>query len=392
MTMKELQQIVLQEIINCEGTVEKIAIMKKNTNLFKNIQIALFDEESSNFEDLENRNFGKYHLCSIGDYCKMWILDNNNTERVQLNVAKRVYFDINIISRIDDYLNGKIIDDELDLVDFLNYIKNENYDLEIGNSVIERLSKSYNEKLFRRSMESFYKYLHADSFGKELASETVNQGEFERFYNHYKQIGQMCNDDNLNRQYDFIFCMMMKAIIIKADKKCCNKVDELVKFCLNELKCIMINELYLLCLYLENNQDVIKHTFAKFHSSIKNGLENAVRNTTWDIYHARFIEQEMSLYDEKTQMVILPYFATNDRGVKDYWSINPRKMVVIKDNRPINIYIHNIGDIETMINDKNLYYQIVDPSNQIKRRIEINNINIIEVKTSLLAKLKNVTI
>ena len=169
MTMEELQQIVLQEIINCEGTVEKIAIMKKNTNLFKNIQIALFDEESSNFEALEDRSFGKYHLCSIGDYCKMWILDNNNTERVQLNVAKRVYFDINIISRIDDYLNGKIIDDELDLVDFLNYIKNENYDLEIGNSIIERLSKSYNERLFRRSMESFYKYFNAASFGKELS-------------------------------------------------------------------------------------------------------------------------------------------------------------------------------------------------------------------------------
>ena len=186
--------------------------------------------------------------------------------------------------------------------------------------------------------------------------------------------------------------MMMKAIIIKADKKCCNKVDELVKFCLNELKCIMINELYLLCLYLKNSQDVIKHTFAKFHSSIKNGLENAVRNSTWDIYHARLIEQEMSLYDEKTQMVILPYFATNDSGVKDYWRINTRKMVVIKDNRPINVYSHNIGDIETMINDKNLYYQIVDPSNQIKRRIEINNINIVEVKTALLAELKNVTI
>lgn len=27
--MDELQQIVLQEIINCKGTVEKIAIMKK---------------------------------------------------------------------------------------------------------------------------------------------------------------------------------------------------------------------------------------------------------------------------------------------------------------------------------------------------------------------------
>ena len=67
-------------------------------------------------------------------------------------------------------------------------------------------------------------------------------------------------------------------------------------------------------------------------------------------------------------------------------------MVVIKDNRSINVYSHNIGDIETMINDKNLYYQIVDLSNQIKRRIEINNINIVEVKTALLAELKNVTI
>lgn len=251
--MDKLQQRVLQEIINCKGTEEKIEIMKKNKNLFKNIQIVLFDEKASNFAGFEDRSFGKYHLCSIGDYCKTWILDNNNIERVQLNVAKRVYFDINIISRIDDYLNGRIIDDELDLVNYLNHIKSENYDLEIGNSVIERLSKSYDESLFRRSMESFYKYLHADGFSKELALESVNQGKFERFYNYCKQIGQMCNDDTLNKQYDFILCMMMKAIIIKADKKCRNKVDELVKFCLDELKCIMINELYLLCLYLNNS-------------------------------------------------------------------------------------------------------------------------------------------
>lgn len=390
--MDELQQRVLQKLINCKGTEEKIAIMKKNKNIFKNIQIVLFDEEASNFVGFEDRSFGKYHLCSVGDYCKMWILDNNNIERVQLNVAKRVYFDINIISRIDAYLNGKIIDDELDLVNYLNYIKSENYDLEIGNSVIERLSKSYDERLFRRSMESFYKYLHADVFSKKLALESVNQGEFERFYNQCKQIGQMCNDDTLNKQYDFILCMMMKSIIIKADKKCRNKVDELVKFCLDELKCIMINELYLLCLYLNNSQKVIKHTFAKFHSSIKNGLEDAVKNSTWDIYHARLIEQEMVLYDEKSQLVILPYFATNDSGVKDYWSINPRKMVVIKDNRPINIYSHNIEDIEALINDKNLYYQIIDTCNQIKRRIEINNVNIEELKVTLLAELKNLTI
>ena len=390
--MDELQQIVLQEIINCKGTVEKIAIMKKNEDLFKNVKIVLFDEEASNFAGFEDKSFGKYHLCSVGDYCKMWILDSNNIESVQLKVAKRAYFDINVISRIDDYLNGKMIDDELDLVNYLNYIKSEKYDLEIGNSIIERLSKSYDERLFRRSMESFYKYLYADGLSRELAIQSINQGEFEQFYNYYKRIGQMCSDDILNKQYDFILCMVMKAIIIKADKNCRNKIDELVKFCLNELKCILVNELYLLCLYLNNSQDVIKHTFAKFHSSIKNGLENAIRNSTWDIYHARLIEQEMVLYDANSQTVILPYFATNDRGIKDYWSINPRKMVIINENETINIYSHNIGDIETWINDKNLYYQIINPRNQMKRREEINNINIDKVKTTLLAELKYVTI
>lgn len=100
----------------------------------------------------------------------------------------------------------------------------------------------------------------------------------------------------------------------------------------------------------------------------------------------------MGLYDEKSQLVILSDFATNDSGVKDYWKINPRKMVIIKDNRPINIYSHNIGDIETLINDRNLYDQIVDTSNQIKRSIDINNINIEEVKTILLAELTNIII
>lgn len=390
--MDKFQRAVVQEIINCENTVEKKAIMDQNKALLKNIQIVLFDEEASAFEGFEERSFEKYHLCSIGDYGKVWILDNENIEKLPLNVAKRVYFDINIISRIDDYINGSEIGDELSLVTFMNYIKNEKYELEIGNCLVERLSKDYNERLFRRSMESFYKYMRADCFSKELSTHSVDQEEFEQFYNQYKQIGMMNENDMLNRQYNFIFCLMMKAIIIKADKKCCNKVDELVKFCLDELKCIMINELYLLCLYLENSQEVIKHTFAKFHSNIKGGLESAIRNSTWDIYHARMIEQNMSLYDEKSHVVILPYFATNDRGIKDYWSMNPRKMVVIENGKPENIYSHNIGDIEAMINDKELYYQIIDLKLQEKRKQEINYVNIGEIKDGLLTELKKVMI
>ena len=116
---------------------------------------------------------------------------------------------------------------------------------------------------------------------------------YETFLNDYREIGSVCSGgryENLAENYTDrklpgvgvsigltrLFYKLNELNLIKADKKCYNKVDELVKFCLNELKCIMINELYLLCLYLENSQDVIKHTFAKFHSSIKNGLEKSL--------------------------------------------------------------------------------------------------------------------
>ncbi len=169
-------------------------------------------------------------------------------------------------------------------------------------------------------------------------------------------------------------------------------VDALVEFCLNKLKCIMINELYLLCLYLKNRQEVMKRVFAKFHSGIKGGLEKAVKNSTWDIYHARMIEQYMSLYDSISHKVVLPYFATNDKGVQDYWRINPRKMVVINEGEPINIYTHNVGDIGQMIADKTLYKQMIDLEQQEKRKKEICSVDIEEIKTTLISQLNYVNI
>ena len=53
--MDELQRWVLQEIINCEGTIGKIAIMNMNRKFLNNIQIILFDEELSTFEAFVKR-------------------------------------------------------------------------------------------------------------------------------------------------------------------------------------------------------------------------------------------------------------------------------------------------------------------------------------------------
>lgn len=390
--MNKRQRCILQEIINRESTIEKIEMFRCYKDILKDIQIILFNEDASNFNGFEEKIFGKYCLCRLADYNKVWVIDNGIVDKVEFCVERRTYFDINVISRIDDYLNGKMVEDERDFIMYLNYIKNEKFGLEIGNSVIERFSKPYNGRLFKRSIESFYRYAIGEEFSRDLATVKYEEEEFEQFYEKCLDIKRISENGILNRQYDFILCLMMKAILIKADNRCQNKVDALVEFSLNVLKCIMVNEVYLLCMYLKNKQEVMKKTFAKFHSNIKGGLENAVRNSTWDIYHARMIEQQMSLYDSTSRKMIFPYFATNDKGVKDYWAINPRRMVVIAEGNAINIYEHNVGDIESMLVDKSLYNQITNPEQQVKRKKEINNVNIETIKKSLIFALNDVSI
>ncbi|MCM1398311.1 MAG: hypothetical protein NC225_02385 [Clostridium sp.] len=390
--MDERQRYILQEIINKENTIEIVEILKNNKTVLKDIQIVLFEEKFSRFKGFEEKSFGKYSLCSLADYNKTWIADNKNADRTGFYVGQRAYFDINIIVRIDDYLNGKVLEDESDFIKCMNYIKDEGFEFEPFNSLIERFSKFYDERLLTRSIESFYKYMICKEFRRNVEIIADDKKEFEQFYWKCLNVKKLEKNDILNRQYDFILCLLMKAIIIKADNRCQNKVDALVEFSLNVLKCIMINELYLLCLYLKNKQEVVKKTFAKFHSSIKGGLENAVKNTAWDIYHARIIEQNMSLYDSNSQKIIFPYFVTNDNGIKDYWKINPRKMVIIKERHPINIYKHNVGDIALMLADNNLYTQMIDLKQQEKRKNEIREVNIEVIKQCLISELNNVNI
>ena len=215
---------------------------------------------------------------------------------------------------------------------------------------------------------------------------------FSDYYKQCKKISKILDDDVFNRQYKFILCLLIKTICIKADRRVSNKVDELIKFSINELNCLMINELYLLCLFLNDNPLVKKKTFAKFHTSIKGGLENAVKNTAWDIYHARLIEQEMKLYNSEDNTIELPYFATNDQGVWDYFIVNPRKMVVIDEGIATNVYAHNVGDMESMLLNHEIYDQIVDVKEIQKRKENVKNVPVDDILNKLLIDLKSVKI
>lgn len=134
--MDELQQLVLQEIIKCKGTAEKITIMKKYKYLLKNMQIVLFDEGTPNFAGFEDRSFGKYHLRNIGDY----------------------------------------------------------------------------DRLFRRTMESFYKYLNADGFSKKLALENaVRNTTWDIFHARLIEQGM----DYMMKTHSWLFFHILQRMIVE---------------------------------------------------------------------------------------------------------------------------------------------------------------------------------
>lgn len=195
--MDRSQMAILQEIINQENTLEMIKMLKNKKDVLEDVQLILFNIETSNFKNFEEKSFGKYGLCSIGDYNKVWVMDSRALDEVELHVGRRVYFDINIMTRIDDYLNGKKVEDESDFIEYLNYIKENNFELEVGNGLLERLSKSYDERLLRRSIESFYKYILCKKFSREIATITYEENEFNQFYEKCLGVGLINRSDIL---------------------------------------------------------------------------------------------------------------------------------------------------------------------------------------------------
>ena len=75
---------------------------------------------------------------------------------------------------------------------------------------------------------------------------------FDEFCKKCFVVGNLYNNHMvLQRQYDFIWCILAKAFLIKIDRSCKNKFDILLEFCLNDLKCAMHQELYLLALIFQ---------------------------------------------------------------------------------------------------------------------------------------------
>lgn len=383
--MNDKQSRIVTEILEAESTFEKIMIFKSEN--MDGIQILLFDEEKSNMKGLCEKNFGLYHVLPLADYNKLWVLDNKCTDAFELKVSKLINFDINIIERLDKYYKGKIIEDRENFEELLLYIKEEGYDVDVLTAVIERLGKQYDYESVKRTLGAFYKYMTNNC---RIDDETLYKDEnFDEFCKKCFDTGNLYNNYIvLQRQYDFIWCILAKAFLIKIDKSCKNKFDVLLDFCLNDLKCVMHKELYLLALYFKNDPNIGK-VFAKLSKDYNKGIEYALENTTWDLFHSRMILEHTRFYDTVDNIVVLPYFATNDKGVYQYLSKCLYKAVIIDHGKMIPVYRSSI-EFSNYIMNESLQFQLYDKEQISKRKDEVKKVNINIIKSKLLQELKTI--
>ncbi|MBD5083178.1 MAG: hypothetical protein HDT34_03305 [Clostridiales bacterium] len=376
---KEERDIIIH-ILNMNSTYERIIAFKNNIDKLKGCRIFLFDEKESNVgKTFGNYEFGKCGIYSIGDYTKTWIIDSEHISDLnQLCIGKAIDFDLNILTYLNRILQKRSVNiDKRDFIEYINYIKTNGFRIDIYSAMMERVKTPINLNIFAEMITSFVRLDNMTQLDENNNDFYLSQDDWKRVKSVFDIALQY--EKCPNPQYDALCCCIMKAFLIKNfDKslKAQEKVEHLIRYCLDELKCYIEKEIVLLSLYLLDD-NATTETFKKLNKR-KNIIKN-IYNVAWDIYHIRLIEQVM-LYDnmrDKNQ-IILSYFGTADKGLIDAININPLKAVVIFKEQIIPIHKMNIQDVcqnEALLKDAH--------SNVSIRANEIKLINFFEKRKEL---------
>lgn len=381
--MNEEQMKVVRQMVNADSTIERLKIFT-SCNM-DDIQILMFDENQSLLKDFDEKIVGGYYLLPLADYNKLWIYDSKHLERVDMKVSAVANVDINILERLSLLYSNKNFDGKNDFINLLAYIKQNGYAYNLVTAVIERLNKSYDEKSVKRTLAAYFRLVTNYSDDDEnLYADQV----FGDFCDKCFRVGR--DSQNiiwLQSQYDYIVCILIKAYLIRTDRTCMNKFDALVEFCLDELKCAMHQELYLMALYFNNDSSVGRVT-NKLNKDINGGIRKGIENTAWDIYHARMAYMTEKIYDSDNGTVFLPFFMTNDKGVYQNFYYNSLKAIIIDhgQNRPV---FNSSEKLIEYMNDDALKDKLYSPEQEELRKSQIMSVDINKIKSNLWNELNN---
>lgn len=338
---KELLEMLYREndIMKICNKFDEKCTGKKDTKLL------LFSVNiNPNMEVYRNMKFHNYSIMGISDYEKMWVLDSKypSSQDRELKVGKTINLDLNILTKLKNIVKGKNFSGDEKFIEYLSYLKVNEFNLNMSFSLMERISKQFKRDIWSDYILSYAKY----DFLKEISKENlVNVIMSESHYNWAKEIEDASKYSSKDyEQYKLIQCLIMKAFLLRQEKRDeTQKIIDLVKYSIETLRVYSEFELYLLSLYLRKD-DSIKKTFEKAENVSKDTISR-IKNISWDIFHIRLMENLFIKDLREKDEIILEYLGTEDKGIQDVININPIKFIGLFEGQDIRKRTYTIFDV-----------------------------------------------
>lgn len=334
----------IEELYNEINLCKICEIFDSKSKTYKEVKLIYFNLGINPYlERLKNKSLNGYSILGVSDYEKSYIFDNkyNSKGNRVIEIGKTINLDLNVLTYLKNIVTNRKLEDEQNFIDYLKYIKESNYNLNMSISLLERISKPIDLKVWSDYVLSFVKYETLENITNDSLKNEVILPEAKYIWAKEILDSSEYMDEKFNQFY-VVACILSKAFILKTKRMDLKrKFLELLNYSLNELNIYLEFELYLMYKYLQNEESV-ERTFAKIQNISKKILEN-IKNTAWDILHIRLVE-ELIIDDLKKGKVIFHYIGTKDIGLQNIININPLKIIGFLDDQKIIVRQHNFKE------------------------------------------------
>lgn len=344
MQIQKSDRVLISELYNETNPYKICDIFDSKSKMYKEAKLIYFNLGiNPRLESFKNNILNGYSILGISDYEKSYVFDNkyNSKENRVLEIGKTINLDLNILTYLKNIVRNRKVEDEQGFIEYLKYIKESNYNLNMSISMFERTSKPINLKVWSDYILAFVKYESLDNITKNSLEDNTILSEPK--YKWAKDILDLSvHTGEKFDQFYVVACILSKAFILKTQKlDTKRKFVELLNYSLNELNVYLEFELYLLYKYLCDDKSV-ERAFEKIQGISKKTLDN-IKNTAWDILHIRLVEEQI-LNDLRNGKVIFHYIGTKDIGLQKIININPLKIIGFLDDQQIIVREYNFKE------------------------------------------------
>lgn len=345
MKLNKIDSNFIQELCNETNPYKICNKFDSKSKIYKNAKLIYFNLGTNpQLKSFKNVNINGYSIFGVSDYEKSYIFDKNYYSKSPkyFNVGKTINLDLNILTYLKMIVENKKLEDQDRFIEYLKYIKESSFNLNMSISLLERISKPINKNIWDKYILSFVKYEALDDITENNLKNDYLLPEDKYIWAKEISDASIYMKKQIDQFY-VVACLISKAFILKQDKSDKKtKLIKLLEYSLNQLNIYLEFELYIMFMYLMECTSV-QRTFSKIQNITKNSLEN-IRNTSWDILHIRLIETQM-ISDLRKDVIVFHYIGTRDIGLQNIININPLKLIGFLDSKSIVVREKNIRNV-----------------------------------------------